>query len=252
MPAKIHAEVLYNRCIAQNIYQMGVERSEYQGEILPGQFAHIQLPQSEERILKRPISFHAYDGHTAEFIYQVTGEGTRRLSEVKSGEFLTMLLPLGNGFPMKEEYQRILVIGGGVGISPLRPVVQMRECDAILGYKSLASAYQVEFYQNACTKTLIATEDGTLGQKGFVTDLLGELELSVYDAIFICGPAPMLRALKPMLAGINDVYVSMEERMGCGMGGCAVCACQVEQEGKTTYKKTCLDGPVFPLAEVVL
>jgi dihydroorotate dehydrogenase electron transfer subunit len=217
----------------------------------PGQFAHIKIPQSDAMLLRRPFSIHGIDQtkNTVSIVYQEVGEGTRRFMEKKS-RTLDVLMPLGNGFTMNN-YKKILLVGGGIGIAPLHSVLQQSSAcfDALLGYRGKEYVFDVDCFVERCRNVIITSDDGSIGQKGFTTDYL--TDIGQYDAIFACGPRPMLQALQRKLDGRSiPAYASLEERMGCGMGGCAVCVCKIRSETDYTYKKVCTEGPVFDLKEV--
>jgi dihydroorotate dehydrogenase electron transfer subunit len=251
------AGIIRNKQIARDIYELVFECPEDASALFrPGQFAHIKIPCAGEMILRRPFSISSLDKpkRTATVIYQIAGEGTKRLSQAAS-DTLDVLMPLGNGFPMEPSMKRILLAGGGCGIAPLRSAVEALpgvRFDAVLGYRSAEHAYLVEFFQNACGKAVVTSDDGSIGLKGFVTGALKSLDISAYDAVFACGPAPMLKALQKALAACKTpAYASLEERMGCGMGGCAVCVCKIKSNDSFGYKKVCTEGPVFRLPEVI-
>lgn len=258
MPEKIITKIIKNERIANNIYFMALQcETNIKDKVVPGQFANISVP-GNELILSRPISINGFDNesNTFEFVYQLVGEGTKRLSVLKEGTSVSILAPLGNGFVKKDE-KKILLIGGGVGVAPLKFVAKEYSnirFDAIIGFKNSGMAYQLDEMKSVTDKLYVCTEDGSIGIKGFVTDALKTIDLSAYDAIYICGPKPMSKAVKNALSEDEQrkTLISMEERMGCGIGGCAVCACKVQLKGRETYLKVCKDGPVFDLSEVIL
>lgn len=250
------AEIIKNDRIAKGIFSL-TYRCPRDALALykAGQFAHIRIPGAGEMLLRRPFSICGIDraNAAATVIYQSLGGGTARLSQYKTG-MLDVLMPLGNGFPRDDRYKKILLIGGGMGIAPLKSVTEEmrgRKYDAVLGFKAKEYAYLVEYMQKTCGKTVITSDDGSIGAKGFVTDALARFEPAAYDAVFTCGPVPMFRALQAYFSGMEiPVFASLEERMGCGMGGCAVCVCKIKSKDGFDYKKVCTEGPVFPLSEV--
>ena len=258
MPYNITATIMENRRIAEGIYEMalrcpGADLSAF----VPGQFAQVEIPSHAELILKRPISIHAVDtdAQTVTLIYQVRGKGTCALAEAAAGTRLQAILPLGHGFELKPEDKTIFLVGGGMGVAPLPTVVKQwpdRHYVALLGYRCEGAAYcGLDF---AGCDVRVASEDGSIGNIGFVTALVeNALEELKPDIVLACGPAPMLCALKGLLSprGIRAQF-SMEERMGCGFGACAVCACAVQTADGQDYKKACVDGPVFDMDEVVI
>ena len=261
MAKMINAIVVHNRRLAKDIFEIAMQSLELKSfSFIPGQFVNIKIPNSPDLTLLRPMSINSFDGLNGyvNCVYQIVGEGTKRLSLVKPEDKIDILLPLGNGFNVAKYYKKILLIGGGIGASPLRAVAQTYfkkvSFDAVLGFKSKEYAYQLNEFKSLTDNLIITTEDGSMGIKGFVTDALPAIKENKYDAVFICGPKPMAGALKKYFSnsGLKEIFISMEERMGCGTGGCAVCACKIKRDGQETYAKVCKDGPVFYLSEVVL
>lgn len=258
MPYNGNATIFRNQCIAEGIYKMVLHCPEADlSQLAPGQFAQVQIPGHAELILKRPISIHKADAaaHTVMLIYQVRGKGTSALAEATEGGSLQVILPLGHGYDLKQEHKTVFLVGGGMGVAPLSAVMSRwpdKRYVALLGYRCKSAAYCTEDF---CGCGLyIASENGSIGEQGFVTALLEKALAEVTpDVVLACGPAPMLRALKAILSlrGIRAQF-SMEERMGCGFGACAVCACAVQTTDGLDYKKACIDGPVFDMDEVVI
>ena len=234
-------EIVSNRPIALDTYEM-VLAGDMGFVENPGQFVNIQL---EGLYLRRPISICDWDDRTMTLIYKVVGRGTRQMAAMAPGHKLDLLTGLGNGFSMEEAGEHSLVIGGGVGVPPLyglckRLVQQSKRVSAVLGFgKQEQVFYQKEFEELGCP-VYLATEDGSMGTKGFVTDVMAQLD---YDYYFACGPMPMLRAVHAM--GRRG-QLSFEERMGCGFGACMGCSC----ETLVGTKRICVDGPVMRSEEV--
>lgn len=234
-------EIVSNRPIALDTYEM-VLAGDMGFVENPGQFVNIQL---EGLYLRRPISICDWDDRTMTLIYKVVGRGTRQMAAMAPGHKLDLLTGLGNGFSMEEAGEHSLVIGGGVGVPPLyglckRLVQQGKRVSAVLGFgKQEQVFYQKEFEELGCP-VYLATEDGSMGTKGFVTDVMARLD---YDYYFACGPMPMLRAVHAM--GRRG-QLSFEERMGCGFGACMGCSC----ETLVGTKRICVDGPVMRSEEV--
>jgi dihydroorotate dehydrogenase electron transfer subunit len=252
----LNSTILVNKQIASGIFEMALCFDDGVGSFQPGQFAHIKLP-SEQMLLRRPISFNHVDvaEQSATLVYQVVGEGTKLLSEQRPGEKLDVLAPLGRGFWKPEGVKKAALVGGGMGAAPLRMLPETWkdvEFDAYLGFRGEQHAYQLKKFEALMRNLSLCSDDGTLGDRGFVTCLIDPATIAwKYDAIFACGPAPMLKALKAALAGDEvPCQVSLEERMGCGVGACLVCNCRVKDGNEWHYRRVCKDGPVFPLAEV--
>ena len=246
-------QVLSNRLLASETYSMVLKVPEkIQKDFCPGQFAHVKIPESGELLLRRPISINYMENGEMALTYHIVGKGTRRLSEVKPGEILDVVAPLGNGFSILGK-KKIWLVGGGIGIAPLlslRMLAPEAEFCAFLGYRGKEYLYQLKEFETFTKKLFVATDDGSFGEKCLVTDMLKrELLKEKPDAVLACGPTPMFRSLQAIQkeTGI-EIQASLEQRMGCGTGGCAVCVCKIQGN----YKKTCLDGPVFPLEEVEL
>ncbi len=249
--------VLSHERIAENIFEL-VLQGDLVGEIkAPGQFVHVKVGTGIDPLLRRPISIASCDHENLSMtlIYRAEGKGTRLLSNVKSSETLDVLGPLGNGFPVEEARKTALLVGGGIGVPPLyglskKLVDNGWKVKHILGFQSES----VSFYENRFRElgeTYVATVDGSLGASGFVTDVIRE-EAPAYDVFYSCGPTPMLKALELQLED-KPGFISLEERMGCGIGACFACVChkQDDPEG-ASYVKVCSDGPVFPVGVVQL
>ena len=246
------ATILENKPAAENIYSLTLALPEAV-KIRVGQFADLSVGGAH--LLKRPLAVCKADGEKVTVCYQIRGEGTKLLSERKAGETLDALLPLGNGFYLKENEKKIALVGGGVGIFPMISVIgeyaAEKEISAYIGFRNKGAVCGLEELKRAKKLTAV-TDDGSFGEKmnavqAFAADLeAGERP----DVVLSCGPLPMLRALKTVLEG-RDIpcYVSLEERMGCGIGACLVCVCE-KTNGE--HARVCKDGPVFGIGEVVL
>lgn len=249
--------VASNMQIAKDTFLMAIETpEEIVGAVRPGQFIHIAVPSPDGQILRRPISVNYVDraAGTIQIAYAVVGGGTERLSQCKSGTALDILGPLGKGFVLGPGHQVVWLVGGGIGCAPLLSLAEDRGrvYTAFLGFRSYAYAYETEAFEGFCKKVLVSSDDGTMGHRGFVTDLVRKrLEVEKPNVILACGPTPMLRALKEVwqeAGGDIEVQVSLEQRMGCGTGGCYTCTCAVAG----SMKRVCKDGPVFDISEVSL
>lgn len=246
------ATILENKPAAENIYSLTLALPEAV-KIRAGQFADLSVGGAH--LLKRPLAVCKADGEKVTVCYQIRGEGTKLLSERKAGETLDALLPLGNGFYLKQNEKKIALVGGGVGIFPMISVIgeyaAEKEISAYIGFRNKGAVCGLEELKRAKKLTAV-TDDGSFGEKmnavqAFAADLeAGERP----DVVLSCGPLPMLRALKTVLEG-RDIpcYVSLEERMGCGIGACLVCVCE-KTNGE--HARVCKDGPVFGIGEVVL
>ncbi|WP_409275585.1 dihydroorotate dehydrogenase electron transfer subunit [Neobacillus sp. SCS-31] len=244
--------------LADSIFRLTVEGKMSMGAS-PGQFVHIKIGGAMGPLLRRPISISSIDRQNGRMtlIYRAGGEGTKLLSTYTAGTEIDILGPLGNGFPASETAagEIALLVGGGIGVPPLyelsRQLVQKDvKVVHILGFQTASAVfYEKEFSELG--DTFIATADGTYGVKGFVTDILRKEELG-FHTLYACGPVPMLKALEVEYPD-KKVFLSLEERMGCGIGACFACVCRVQGDASGhAYKKVCSDGPVFRTGEVVL
>lgn len=243
----------------ENIYRMTVASEYIAANAAPGQFVSIKCCDGTQALLRRPISICSVDREKGEFdlYFQVKGAGTEILACRKKGDTLDILGPLGRGFDLDIGYRRIAVVGGGIGIFPL--LFLLDESKAVvkrsyLGFRSSGQILLLEEFGERSSSLETATEDGSFGSKGFVTDLLERNILSQeFDMIYACGPYPMLRKVSE----IADKHgarcqISMEQRMGCGFGACLTCACMTYGDGGTRhYVRVCSDGPVFNSKDVV-
>lgn len=238
---------------AENIYDVTVCSKELSGLCKPGQFLHIQC--GGDTLLRRPISICDVDNDCVRFIFEVRGEGTLQLSKYNIGDKLDILGPLGKGFTVGDTSKKAIFVGGGIGIYPLLMPAKLYGENAVvlLGFRNKCYDVLSEDFKKAGCKVLIATDDGSKGIKGFVTDFLGdEISNSAIDRIFACGPLPMIKKTA-LEAHKNNIYceVSMEERMGCGIGACLVCACKAKENGEEHFVHVCKDGPVFDSRTVI-
>ncbi|WP_026566403.1 dihydroorotate dehydrogenase electron transfer subunit [Bacillus sp. UNC41MFS5] len=250
-------KVISQKEIATDIYELTIE-----GELVtqitePGQFVHIKVSNGLDPLLRRPISISSYDYEqkSLTMIYRKDGRGTSMLAELRPGMHVDILGPLGNGFPVEEVSMgnTALLVGGGIGVPPLyelsnQLVAKGVKVIHVLGFQTASAVfYEEEFLKNG--ETYVATVDGSYGSKGFVTDVMKELQ---FDCIYTCGPTPMLRAIEQNYQD-KKVFLSLEERMGCGIGACFACVCKKKDDPTgVSYKKVCSDGPVFRAGEVLI
>lgn len=238
--------LLSNEEIAQGIFDMRLEYKQTDLPVQCGQFAHVYVPGKS---LRRPISVCDASGGVLRLVYQVKGEGTKIMSQMKSGT-VDVLVPLGNGFAI-EKGKRYCLIGGGIGVPPM--LYTAKQCDnplIITGFRSESLVILQDDLKQA-GETLLCTDDGSAGQKGFVTDLL-RAHIDEIDEVCACGPTPMLKAVAAVCKELGKpCQISLEERMGCGVGACLVCAVKVRKNGEEIMQHVCKNGPVFNAEEVV-
>ncbi|MDD3414388.1 MAG: dihydroorotate dehydrogenase electron transfer subunit [Lachnospiraceae bacterium] len=248
--------VISQENIATDIYSMWIETSVAE-EAKPGQFLSVYT-KSDSMLLPRPISIcEVNEERTAlRIVYRVVGKGTAEFSWYEDGEDISILGPIGNGFPVEavKEGNRVFLIGGGIGIPPMLQLAKQLSCekDIILGYRDeLFLNNELASYGNV----FVATEDGSAGSKGNIMNCILDNKLNA-DIIFACGPMPMLRAIKAYAKeqGIK-AYISLEERMACGVGACLGCVCKTKEKDHHSHvnnARVCTDGPVFEAEEVMI
>lgn len=254
---KMTSTILQQECIGTDIYSLWLDAPQIASQAKPGQFISVYSNDSG-RVLPRPISICEIDREKGalRIVYRIAGKGTKEFSGMKAEETLDILGPLGNGFPMDViKGKRVFMMGGGIGVPPMVQTAKEAEAEVtvIAGYRNSEIFLKEELEQNGTL--VIATEDGSVGTKGNVMDAIRENHLEA-DVIFACGPTPMLRAIKTY-AEENGIlcYISMEEKMACGVGACLACVCKskdVDHHSHVHNKRICKDGPVFLSTEVEL
>ena len=253
MAQKKETAVVYSQEeLAPGIFSMWIV-TDIADEARPGQFISV-YSQDGSRLLPRPISICEADPDEGRLriVYRIAGKGTDEFSKYVSGDPIDIMGPLGNGFP--QEGENVFLIGGGIGIPPMLETAKQLNAQktAVLGYRDELFLNE-EFAKYA--DVYVATEDGSAGTKGNVLNAIQEKALEA-DVIFACGPTPMLRALKEYAAANNiTCWISMEERMACGIGACLACVCkskEIDAHSQVQNKRVCKDGPVFLSTEVEL
>lgn len=250
---KERVTVVYQNRIAEGVYSIWLQTIRIASEAVPGQFVSV-YSNDASRLLPRPISICEINRNSGmiRLVYRVVGKGTEEFSGLCAGDSLDILGPLGNGFPIREK--KALLIGGGIGIPPMLELAKQ-----LPGEKTVVAGYRDETFLmedfSPYADVFAATEDGSTGTKGTVIDAIFENRLTA-DVIYACGPTPMLRAVKAYAAEHGaECWISMEERMACGIGACLACVCQsrdVDEHSHVHNKRICKDGPVFPAEEVEL
>ena len=235
--------ILSNKPLTKDIWEMKLN-GETSHITAPGQFINIQL---DGFYLRRPISICDYEEGIIKIIYKVVGHGTEAMAKLSAGKMIDVLCGLGNGFDTVKCGQKTVLIGGGVGVPPMynlckKLLAEGKEVSVILGFNTKDEIFYEEEFKALGAKVYVTTVDGSYGTKGFVTDVLKDLE---YDYFCTCGPMPMFRAIEK-IAKTSGQY-SFEERMGCGFGACMGCSCKT----KYGYKRICRDGPVLEREEII-
>ncbi|MCK5780137.1 MAG: dihydroorotate dehydrogenase electron transfer subunit [Psychrilyobacter sp.] len=245
-------KILENKKIADNYYLMRVEGDKIPKSSKPGQFFMLESKDSS-RILRRPISLHNVDENILEFYYEALGSGTKEFSKLKIGETMNIQGPLGNGFDTEVKDKNVIVIGGGMGMAPIKYLIKKLKINnnvKFIGGGRNSNA--VEIIKNFNLDALsyeVATDDGSVGSKGNTVDLLKTiLEKEKVDIIYTCGPHKMMEAVA-RVAEENNIrcQVSLEERMACGIKACVGCSILTTKG----MQKVCYDGPVFESIDVV-
>ena len=266
---KTKAQVLSQGILAEGIMDLRL-LTDFEGEVCPGQFVGVYT-RSEARLLPRPISIceaqKKENGLVLRLVYRIAGQGTAEFALLGEGAHVDLIGILGNGFPVDVTAGpsdeglpgKALVVGGGIGIPPLLGLTRAltengTKVTAVLGYRD-SSLFLANEFRQAGAEVVISTEDASAGIKGNVVDAMRENDLTA-DVLYSCGPLPMLKGVKAF-ASENGIkaYISLEERMACGVGACLACVCRTEHEDPHSHvcnARICADGPVFAAEEVVL
>ena len=263
---KTEAKVLSQSLLAEGIYDLWLE-TDLAKDAHPGQFVGV-YPTNKSTLLPRPISICEIDRDRSaiRLVYRVVGSGTAEFALYQPGDYMMILGILGNGFPLdKAAGKRVVVMGGGIGVPPLLQTAKelSGKCDdtaenvtaasvtAVMGYRNQETFLSEDFEKYS--DLVIATEDGSVGTKGNVIDAMREQNVTC-DVIFACGPMPMLRAIKAYADEKKiKAYISLEERMACGVGACLGCICKTKEIDHHSYvhnARICTDGPVFDADDI--
>lgn len=235
--------VVSNEALTATVWRM-VLKGDGNSITAPGQFINLKL---EGLFLRRPISVCDWDADTVTILYKVVGKGTEQMTRHVPGDILDVLSGLGNGYNTAKSGDKPLLIGGGVGVPPLYGlckalVAEGKQPTVIMGFNTADEAFYVEEFRALSAKVLVATADGSMGTKGFVTDCIKGLD---YSFFYTCGPEPMFRAISKTVN--TPGQYSFEERMGCGFGACMGCSCKT----LTGNKRICKEGPVMESEEII-
>jgi dihydroorotate dehydrogenase electron transfer subunit len=244
--------VVENRQIKRDICILELSSTDSLPEILPGQFLQVRADGSHDTFLRRPFSLHDVDYETRrlKLLVQVVGDGSQALYDLKKGETINVVYPLGNSFSVPERGEKLILIGGGSGIAPLYYLakhlnIQGYNPDIILGFRNSDRVIEHEEFEKFGS-VLITTDDGSEGEKGFVTDH-SALKNTRYDRVYCCGPDPMMKAVAKY-CGSRNIFceVSLENLMGCGFGICLCCIVSTTSGNVCT----CTEGPVFNINDL--
>jgi len=249
-------QIISKKTIAKDTVEMTFHGKMAQEDILPGQFLHLLVGDGNNHMLRRPISIAGVNKQdsTITIIFKLLGTGTNTLAKAEPGEYLDALGPCGQGYPIDGlQLEKALLVGGGIGVPPLYYLAQCLkekgvEVTMVAGFQNKEQVFYEEAFRNLGSYHL-ATDDGSAGEKGFVTDILARGSID-FDQYFTCGPTGMLKAVSTQLQE-REGFISIEQRMGCGIGACFACVVPAP-DSPSGYKKICKDGPVFRAKEVVL
>ena len=248
----VSAPIISNNRILPNVCLMNVKAPEIAALAHPGQYVMVRCGEGYDMPLRRPLGINRISKDGISLLYSVVGRGTEWLSQRKAGEPVDLFGPLGNGFEVYPSSRNLLLIAGGVGIAPLLALAEHARAKGlkfrlIIGEKNAAKIYPERLLPPGI-KAVITTEDGSLGQKGMVTDILPQF-VSEADQVFVCGPLPMYQAIAKMgkKLGKKPTQVLLETVLGCGVGACLSCSI----ETKRGRKLVCKDGPVFEFRDII-
>lgn len=256
MPVSKNVEIVKKEQLKNDIFKFAIKSEEMASLAMPGQFLEIRVNDDIEPFLRRPISIYNIDKEKSEleFIFQVKGKGTEILAQKEVGDMISIMGPLGNGKFEIKDYKNIAIIGGGIGIFPLYELAKQASKNAnvttYIGFRNKDFVVLEDEFEKVSNKLVITTDDGSYKENGFAINFLKEdCNAEKPDCIYACGPLPMLKAVRDFAIENNiNAQVSLEERMGCGIGICLGCA--VKDKNSEGYKHVCKDGPVFDINDV--
>lgn len=246
--------ILKKENIAKEIYSYTILCPDIANIAKAGQFIHVK---AEGFTLRRPISVCEIDkpAGTIRMVFEVRGEGTKEIAKLPQGGCIDILAPLGKGFSLLDPTLKVAVIGGGIGVPPMIEVAKhyKENATAIIGFQTSNKIILDQDFQNYGVKTMVCTDDGSKGIKGFVTvGLETLLKESSLDMIYVCGPLMMMKGIVDIANKHNiKCEVSMEQKMACGVGNCLVCVCKTKKNNQEKFAHVCIDGPVFKAEEVI-
>ena len=261
MAEQVFAELIRKEQLKEDIFKFSVKAPSIVKEAKPGNFIEIRITEQTEPFLRRPISIYHLDKENGilEFIFQVKGKGTQILAKREVGKEIDIIGPIGYGTFKYDDYQNIAIIGGGIGVFPLYELAKEAKADhknvtTYLGFRSKDFVVLEEEFKNISDELILTTDDGSYARKGFAINYLEEdIEAGKADAIYACGPLPMLKAVQK-LAMEKEIpcQISLEEKMACGLGVCLGCAVKTAKSPKDApeYWHVCKAGPVFHAKDV--
>jgi len=260
----LKAKLIYNKKIKGNYFRCLIDAPLIAKKANPGQFVNIKVSDTITPLLRRPFSIHRVKGEKIEILYEALGEGTKILSQRKPGEYLEVIGPLGSGFDYSSQltaHSSQVLVAGGMGVAPLIFLAEKITAHSsqltdyrlfvVIGAKTKSQILCEKEFRDLGCEVKIATDDGSKGFRGRVTDLLKNILLTTYNlqltTIYACGPRPMLKEIAVISQQYNiPAQVSLEEHMACGFGACLGCVVNTEQG----FKRVCKEGPVFNSDEI--
>ena len=252
------AKVVGNEATGQDYWLMSLDSPGIAGAVKPGQFVHIQIPNEDSLVLRRPFSVFKAEEGMLRILYKNVGQGTAAMRSFTKGQIVSLMGPLGNGFPLKDTGAYPVLVAGGYGVAALYMLAAnfSHQGTLVVGGKSKKDVLCTPDFEALGWDVQLVTEDGSLGQKGVVTDLLDgcvKHGAETGTELYACGPDGMLNAVARYAAeqGMTS-WVSMDCYMGCGAGACLTCVHKIrDEDGVIRWKRTCKDGPVFEGSDVV-
>ncbi|MGL5973404.1 MAG: dihydroorotate dehydrogenase electron transfer subunit [Oscillospiraceae bacterium] len=234
--------------LSENIFTIFIKSEGIAKDAFPGQFLHIKI---DNHILRRPISLSYVDKISGilRFDFLVVGDGTRKLAETKKGDFLDVIGPIGKGFTFLDKSKKVVLVGGSLGVAPLLPLANYYKNNSfsVLGFRNDKQICLVNDFKLEKSNVIVTTDDGSFGIKGNVIDSLENiLKNNHIDMVYTCGPYNMMKSVFKTAKNHNvNCEVSLEEKMGCGIGACLVCASKIRKNDNLNMLHICKDGPVF-------
>lgn len=253
MPYVLPCEILANEEVAPDHYRIRFHTPEIAGEAVPAQFCMIQVQEGYYPLLRRPMSFEQIDEDSVTVLYKIEGEGTRILSRQRAGGTVSVQGPLGRGFPVEPDFERHILVAGGIGIAPFPALARALIEELSITPEVVIAARTADyilcedlFRELGCT-VHVATDDGSAGTKGYAAQVLEKLEPGPRDRVYVCGPMIMMSTTSDAaVASSANCLVALEAQMACGDGACLGCVVESKKvlEGEKMVR-VCCDGPVF-------
>lgn len=257
MPVVECGEIVFNQPLTKGYLHLRAYAPEVARDIQPGQFVQVKVRPGMQPLLRTPLSIHDASAEHGwlDLLYRILGESTQLLSEMKSGDSLDLLGPLGHGFSLPEAGYEAWLLAGGIGVAPLyylatQLLLQGYTTRLLYGVRTASELVRAEDFQKLGVQVYTSSDDGSTGFRGTVVQLAESIDLPKHVKLYACGPRPMLRAVDELAVRRGlPAELSLEEYMACGIGACLGCACAMREGG---YAHVCTDGPVFRGGEVRL